>query len=97
MICLGPPRATTGAHGLAASAASVVARRGVIIGLSASLPGMGGGPSGLPTDAPLSVKSILGLFAVTALLPLVSSSPPSIHLRMVAMSLASMGGELGGM
>jgi hypothetical protein len=51
-------------------------------------PGIGGGPSGLPIAAPLSVRSTVGLLAARALLPAPCNRPPVIHWRIVLISLS---------
>jgi hypothetical protein len=61
------------------------------------VPGIGGGPSGLPAPVAATFKSTLGLFDATAVLPAFSSTPPTIHFLIASRSLSGSLSPLGGM
>ena len=81
--CFCPGTAASGDQGLVATVRAAVARAVWITGSMLSRSGMGGGPSGRPVGAPLRPKSTFGFLLAAALLPLLSSAPPSIHLAIV--------------
>src|SRR5262245_25645622 len=95
-ICFDAATATSGAHGLAASAVTA-AGFGVRRTVCASEPaGIGGGPAGRPRGIEPRLTSLLGLLATTTLLPAVSGAPSRIHLRMVSNPAAAIGPPCGG-
>src|SRR5262245_60821531 len=59
--------------------------------------GIGGGPSGLPFDGLLRVKSTLGLSGMLTLLPEFSGAPPAIHFLMTSSVASGSFGSFGGM
>src|SRR4051812_39096124 len=93
----GAPTAASGAHGLAASASNCPARGACTAGSSTSVPGIGGGPSGLPLVVVATFRSTFALVEATAELPAVSSTPPAIHFLIASRSLSGILSPLGGM
>src|SRR5829696_5872624 len=79
--------ATSGAQGLAAIAAGAAARSARTTGSSGNPFGIGASPAGRPTDAAIFI-SIFGLLGASATDDPLSSSPFSIHLRIVSRCLS---------
>ncbi len=86
--------ATSGAQGLAAIVVMALGRSVTTVGWRRTCSGIAGF-SGFPAPT-CTVAASVGPVDFLALLSLVSSSPPSIHLRITSTPSLAMGGLFGG-
>src|SRR5438876_8207431 len=95
--CFDAATATSGAHGLAASAVTAGGLGVRRIDCPSEPAGISGGPAGRPRVMETRLTSLLSLLTMTVLLPAVSGAPSRIHLRIVAKPAAGHGPPCGGM
>ena len=92
-ICFWPQTATSGAHGLVASAAQASSFPVCTAGSSGRWAGSGGTAGRSVAGATIATSTFFG---ATATLPLVSSTPPSIQAFSTCRSASGIGGASGG-